>query len=70
MESPPRMPTPRPDNRPHAVEPALWVFGLAVLVFASRARFLWASGGHGWLWPFVLWALVILLGAVVNRRTD
>jgi hypothetical protein len=60
----------RPDNRTRIVEPALWVFGLAVLIFASRARLLWASGVHSWLWPFGLWAAVILVGAVVNRRTD
>ncbi len=59
-----------PDHRPHVVEPALWVFGLAVLVFASRARLVWANGRHGWLWPFGIWALLILIGAVVNRRTD
>ena len=60
----------RPDHRTRVIEPALWVFGLAVLVFASRARMLWADGRHSWLWPFGLWALVILLGAIVNRRSD
>jgi hypothetical protein len=60
----------RPDHRTRVVEPALWVFGLAGLVFVSRARLLWASGAHSWLWPFGLWAAVILLGAVVNRRSD
>jgi hypothetical protein len=63
------MPT-RPDPRTRVVEPALWVFGLVGLVFATRARFLWASGLHSWLWPFGLWACAILLGAVVNRRSD
>ncbi len=62
--------SPRPDHRTRSIEPALWVFGLAVLVFASRARLVWADGRHSWLWPFGLWAAVILLGAVVNRRTD
>lgn len=61
---------PTRDNRTRVLEPALWVFGLAVLVFASRARFLWASGRHGWLWPFGLWAAVIVVGALVNRRSD
>ena len=60
----------RPDNRTRAVEPALWVFGLGVLLFASRGRLLWAGGGHSWLWPFALWAALIVLGAVVNRRSD
>lgn len=58
------------DQRTRVVEPALWVFGLVVLVFASRARFLWASGLHSWLWPFGLWACAIVLGAVVNRRSN
>jgi hypothetical protein len=58
------------DHRPRIIEPALWVFGLAVLVFASRARLLWANGQHSWFWPFGLWAFVIVLSAVVNRRTD
>jgi hypothetical protein len=62
-------PTPQ-EHRTRTVEPALWVFGLACLVFASRARLLWADGHHGWLWPFGLWAAVILLAAVVNRRMD
>ncbi len=60
----------RPDRRTRVTEAAWWVFGLAVLVCASRARMLWADGRHSWLWPFGLWALVILLGAVVNRRSD
>ena len=60
----------RPDPRPHVAEPSLWVFALGVLAFASGARLWWANGQHGWLWPFGLWALVIVLGAVVNRRTD
>jgi hypothetical protein len=64
------MPPTPPEHRTRTVEPALWVFGLACLVLASRARLLWASGQHGWLWPFGLWAAVILLGAVVNRRAD
>jgi hypothetical protein len=64
------MPPTPPEHRTRTVEPALWVFGLACLVFASRARLLWANGQHGWLWPFGLWAAVILVGAVVNRRTD
>jgi hypothetical protein len=63
------MPT-RPDHRTRIVEPALWLFALAVLLFASRARLLWASGTHSWLWPFALWAGVILAGALVNRRSD
>ena len=60
----------RHDHRTRIVEPALWVFGRALLVFASRARLLWADGQHSWLWPFGLWAVVILVGALVNRRTD
>jgi len=60
----------RPAPRKRVVESALWVFGLGLLVFASRARLLWADGHHSWLWPFGLWAAVILVGAVINRRTD
>jgi len=60
----------RPETRTRVVEPALWVFGLGLLVFVSRARLLWADGQHSWLWPFGLWAAIILVGAVVNRRTD
>jgi len=60
----------RPAPRMRVVESALWVFGLGLLVFASRARLLWADGHHSWLWPFGLWAAVILVGAVINRRTD
>lgn len=62
--------TPPPDHRARVLEPALWVFALGLVVFASRARLTWASGNHGWLWPFGLWLLVILAGALVNRRTD
>jgi hypothetical protein len=60
----------RPERRTRVVEHALWAFGLAALLFASRARTVWANGRHGWLWPFGLWALVIVIGAVVNRRSD
>jgi len=58
------------DPRTRIAEPALWLFGLGVLIFVSRARFVWANGAHGWLVPFALWLLLIVLGAVVNRRTD
>lgn len=61
---------PSPDPRARIAEPALWVFGLGVLVFVSRARFFWADGARSWLVPFGLWLLLIVLGAVVNRRTD
>jgi hypothetical protein len=63
------MPTPA-DHRKRIVEPALWVFGLGVLIFASRARLMWAEGTRAWLWPFGLWLALIVIGAVVNRRTD
>ncbi|HXX29893.1 MAG TPA: hypothetical protein VEJ89_04185 [Myxococcaceae bacterium] len=64
-----KMATP-PDPRARIAEPALWVFGVGVLVFATRARLVWADGAHGWLLPFGLWLALILLGAIVNRRTD
>jgi hypothetical protein len=60
----------RPEQRQRIVEPALWVFGVGLLVFVSRGRLVWASGTHSWLWPFVLWGALIALGAVVNRRSD
>lgn len=63
------MPT-SPEHRNRVIEPALWLFCLALVIFGSRARLLWADGHHGWLWPFALWLAVIVIGAVVNRQTD
>ncbi|MDX5364397.1 MAG: hypothetical protein LPJ91_09615 [Pseudazoarcus pumilus] len=44
----------------------LFLFG--ALLFASPWVHWWASGSLPWYVPYVLWALVIALIAVVQRR--
>ena len=41
---------------------------LAVLLFASPLTAWWASPGSPWYLPYLLWALLIVLGAWVQRR--
>ncbi len=59
-----------PPDRSRPPELALWTFGVAAVLFLTRARLLWADGTHSWLLPFALWAGVIALGAWAARRTE
>jgi hypothetical protein len=46
---------------------ALAAFAVALLVFASPARLLWARPALGWAAIFVVWASTILLAFAVTR---
>ena len=59
-----------PPDKSRAAEPALWAFALSLVLFAGPARFLWAAPGRGWAAPFVVWLLVIGLGAWAVHRTS
>ena len=41
---------------------------LALLLFASPLTSWWASRGSPWYLPYLLWLLIILLGAWLQRR--
>lgn len=53
------MPTPPPGER--SLDLSLLVFGIALLVFASPLRLVWADTGRPWYLPFALWLAVNLL---------
>jgi hypothetical protein len=57
--------TPPPGER--ARDLSLLSFGVALLVFASPLRLIWAAEGRPWYLPFVLWLLVGLLAFWVAR---
>ena len=40
----------------------------ALFLFATPLTIWWASDGAHWLVPYMLWLLVILLGAWLSRR--
>jgi hypothetical protein len=59
-----------PPDKSRAAEPALWAFGVALALFAGPGRALWAEPSRGWLAPFVVWLVVIGLGAWAVHRTS
>jgi hypothetical protein len=59
-----------PPDKSRAAEPALWAFAVAVVVLAGPARVLWADPARGWLAPFLVWSLVIGLGAWAVHRVS
>jgi len=59
-----------PPDKSRAVEPALWVFAVSLVVLAGPARVLWADPARGWLAPFCVWIAVIGLGAWAVHRTS
>ncbi len=49
--------------------PLAWVsFAIATLILASPLNLVWARPELGWVFPFVLWAGIIVLGALLARR--
>lgn len=42
-------------------------FGAALLVLVSPLKLWWAQPTLGWITPFVLWLVLIVLGAWQNR---
>lgn len=47
---------------------SLFVFAVAVLLFASPVRRLWLAEGRPWYLPFAVWLGVIVLGGWAARR--
>ena len=39
-----------------------------LFLFATPLTLWWASPAHPWFLPYLLWLLVIVLGAVINYR--
>ena len=59
--------TPMPDPE-KLKERTLLGFVLALLVFAAPLTVTWASSGGSWLLPYLLWLVVIAVGAWVHFR--
>lgn len=59
------MATPPPGER--ARDLSLLSFGIALLVFATPLRLIWAADGRPWYLPFVLWLMVTVLAFWVAR---
>ena len=53
-----------------AVEPALWAFAVSLVLLVGPVRALWATPEAGWILPFVLWLLIIGLGAWAVHRAS
>ncbi len=43
------------------------VFGAALLVLVSPLKLWWARPALGWMAPFILWLVLIVLGVWLNR---
>ena len=56
-----------PDNEPK-VDSLLALLLFALLLFCSPVIFVWADPQSLWYLPYVLWLLVIALGAVMLHR--
>ncbi|MCP3869410.1 MAG: UTP--glucose-1-phosphate uridylyltransferase [Gammaproteobacteria bacterium] len=41
---------------------------LALFLFSSPFTLWWASGDYPWFLPYLLWLLIILLGALLSNR--
>ncbi len=41
---------------------------LMLFLFATPLTVWWASSTHPWFLPYLLWLLVIILGAVISNR--
>jgi len=57
-----------PPDKSRVVEPALWVFAVALVLLTGPVRVLWATPERGWTAPFLLWAALIGLGAWAVHR--
>jgi hypothetical protein len=57
-----------PPDKSRATEPALWAFAVSLVLLVGPARVLWAAPARGGLAPFVLWVVVIVLGAWAVHR--
>ena len=45
-----------PPDKSRAAEPALWAFGVSLVLLVGPVRSLWATPERGWLAPFLLLA--------------
>lgn len=59
-----------PPDKSRAAEPALWAFGVSLVLLVGPVRSLWATPDRGWLAPFLLWLGVICLGAWAVHRAS
>jgi hypothetical protein len=59
-----------PPDKSRAAEPALWAFGVSLVLLVGPVRSLWATPERGWLAPFLLWLGVICLGAWAVHRAS
>jgi hypothetical protein len=59
-----------PPDKSRAVEPALWAFAVSLVLMVGPVRTLWATPEGGWILPFVLWLLIIGLGAWAVHRAS
>ncbi|MCG8429270.1 MAG: hypothetical protein MI754_18110 [Chromatiales bacterium] len=39
-----------------------------IFIFASPLTFWWANDDHPWFLPYLLWLLIILIGAWLTKR--
>lgn len=53
-----------PDHRPRAA----WLLAMAVLVFATPLRALWARPDAPWWAPFLPWLLLVIAAAALATR--
>ncbi len=59
-----------PVNDPDKIkEHTLLLVLLMFFLFASPLMLWWASPAHPWFLPYLLWLLVIILGAVISYRS-
>ena len=49
----------------HSPEKSVLLALLVIFIFASPFTLWWGRSESGWLLPYLLWSLVIVLGAVV-----
>ena len=60
------MPRQNDPEQPH--ESALLLMLFALFLFASPFTIWWASGHNDWFLPYLLWLLIILIGAWLHAR--
>ncbi len=57
-----------PPNQDKLKERSLLLVLLTLLLFASPLTMTWASSSVSWLLPYILWLLVIAIGAWLHYR--
>jgi len=59
-----------PPDKSRAAEPALWAFAVSLVLLAGPVRALWATPERGWAAPFLVWVVVIAIGAWAVHRAS